>query len=201
MPSESRSAMTRTNSVRAPSCRGRTTWLSCTRPGRRRARSSSSRTSRDRLASLRPRSCSASTCSRSQAARFGSITRPSRSSEITPDETPDRTASMKRRRSSSCRLASSSARRCRSSCEVMRLKLLARTPTSSLRSGSGSATRALRSPCPTCSAAAMIRPIGAVRRLAKARPTQTAAVSSSSATTRKIVAKVTIMRLRSPSSC
>ena len=45
-----------------------------------------------------------------RAERFGRLTRPARSSPITPAETPVNTVSVNRRRSSSCRLASSSSR-------------------------------------------------------------------------------------------
>ena len=77
----------------------------------------------------------------------------------------------------------------------MRLKARDSQPISSPLSGSG--TRAARSPWRTWLAAAIRSWIGRESWLAKASPTQVAAMSRSSATTTKIAAKV----IWKPSRC
>ena len=80
----------------------------------------------------------------------------------------------------------------------MRLKARDRLSISLPSSISG--TRAVRSPARTRSAARIRCAIGVARLSAKVSPTQTAASSSSSATTPKITAKVTWMPARRSSS-
>ena len=96
----------------------------------------------------------------------------SESSPMTPAVTPASTASVNRRRSSSCWLAAISSRRWPSSWLVMRLK--ARESSAISSSASSSGTRAMRSPLRTRLAAAMRRLIGVASWSAKFMPSQTA---------------------------
>ena len=95
---------------------------------------------------------------------------------MTPAETPDSTASMKRRRSVSWLLASTSSVRWLSSSLVMALKFIDSRRRSPSPRRIGSST--LRLPRATSWAALMRRRIGATNRPANHRPTQMAANSA-----------------------
>ena len=164
-------------------------WRSTTSSGCRSAASSSTATPGSTSSIARPASPRSASSSRSWAARFGSTMRRPASVPITPALTPASTVSVNRLRSSSCWLAWISSRRWPSSCEVIRLKARLSMTNSSV-SGPSSGTRASRSPLRTRSAAVIRRPMGATSWLASARPIQTEANRSRSATIMKIRADV-----------
>ena len=119
---------------------------------------------------------------RSNAARFGRNTVPSASRPITPEETPNKTVSVNRRRSSSWRLALISSARWFSSWLVILLNARLREPISS--PSGPSVTRAVRSPSRTFSVATTRLAISFTSLFAKIKPTQMAAKSSKRATIR-----------------
>ena len=136
--------------------------------------------------------------SNSLAARFGSSTLPCTSSPITPADTPASTVSVNRRRSSIWLYASINSPRCELSCPVMRLNARLSPATSSSLAVSG--TRTVRSPPRTRSAARINPPIGRAIWLASTRPINTAAISTSSAMSAKIIANVICSLVRLSSS-
>ncbi len=101
--------------------------------------------------------------------RLASVMRPWRSRPMTPADTPDSTASMKRRRSVSWVLAVTRSVRWRSSSLVMALKFIDRRRRSPSPRRIGSST--LRLPRATCWAALIRRRIGATNgRRTRCRP-------------------------------
>ena len=121
-----------------------------------------------------PRSSRCGRPSSPAADALATRTTPSAEIDITPADTPARTASVKRRRESSSPLAESSAVCWLFSWLVIRLKARSSTPISSASPRTG--TRASRSPAPTRSAASASLAIGATNRLASQSANQIATI-------------------------
>ncbi len=114
-----------------------------------------------------------SSASSFSAERLASVMRFWRSRPMTPADTPESTASMKRRRSMSCALAVTRSVRWRSSSLVMALKFIDSRRRSPSPRRIGSST--LRLPRVTCWAALIRRRMGATNCPANHSPIQMAA--------------------------
>ena len=128
-------------------------------------------------------------CRSWHAVMLGSVTLRSLSRPITPEDTPERTASVNSRRRSICMFACTSCSRLRVSSSSM---LLNERPSRAISSTSRpSGTRSDRLPSRTCSATEITEPSGSTIAVARLSPIQSAVIRSSARMRPKTKAKLT----------